>query len=136
MLLSNLANTVTLLMILFEKSTETSIISAELSAYSCGSVPFLNVRVILQIMTLRLLSQVFHFSTYRPHYHSNCGRKYRRSHSTIKNEYQHQFFVTPLINMWLNIYIYRLFSSLKNPSCCPSWFSWSWNWQLGSGIEF
>jgi hypothetical protein len=44
MLLSNLANSVTLLMRLFEKSAETSIVSAEDSAERCGSVPFVNVR--------------------------------------------------------------------------------------------
>jgi hypothetical protein len=69
MLLSNLANTVTLLMHLFEKSAETSIISAEDSTDRCGSVPSVNVTVILHIVT-RLLSHVFYFSNDRPSYHS------------------------------------------------------------------
>ena len=68
--LSNLANAVMFPMCLFDKSTEISIISAEDSADRCVSVPFINVTVMLQIMLLRLLSHVFHFSNHRPPYYS------------------------------------------------------------------
>lgn len=45
-------------------------ISAEDPADRCDSVPFVNVKVMLQIMTLRLLSHVFHFSNHQPPYYS------------------------------------------------------------------